>query len=132
MPRTPKREDEFELDPEAAAEAVAEVQEDLAVEEAAAAFFAAQAKSGEGEEGEAAIDEVAVGPVLGVADGEADGGSTDSAPAEAEDDAGGAGEEPAGPEESEVEAEEVAAPVRRLNSAESRPTTAGGLTVITQ
>lgn len=132
MPRTPKKDEVFPVDEEAVAAAIAEAQEDLVAEEAAAAFFAAQAKSGEGEDGEATVDEIEAEPVLGEPSGLSDDESGYSAREEAEDDEGSAGEEPEGPSESEPEAEEtaVAPEVDTRTSAEKRPRY-DGLTIVT-
>ena len=131
MPRTPKKDNpEVELDQEAVEAAVQEAKEDLRAEEAAAAFFAAE-KSGAGEEEgdspEAEGDEGSAEPILGVPV------EADSLPAEAEDDAGSAGQEPSGPEvQEEEEVPEPVTPAYYPTAAERRPTTMGGTTVWTQ
>lgn len=118
-PEKPKEEVEAPLDEKAVAEAVAEVHEDLEVEEAAAAFFAAE-KSKE----DATVDDaIEAEPVLGGDGGEADGGTTDSVPEAPEADAGSVEEE---------RTEPVVEKVDTRTSAERRPTTGGGITIVTQ
>ena len=143
MPRTPKRDDEMEdfpLDEEAVQAAIAEVEEDLVVEEVAAAFFAAEKSDDteeEAESGEAEVDEGSAEPILAGEDGVSDGGSADESGEEGEADSGSADEESARTEEpSQAEEDPAVVDVDALidhtkTAAERRPTTAGGLTVLT-
>lgn len=127
MPRTPKNEG-AEVDLEAEAFAIREAEEQTRAEEAVAAFIAAEKSEDGAEEGAGEAGEVDAEPVLGEPAGE-EPGEPDAAPAEAEADTGSVGEESPGSAE---EVSEAPAPERPLNSAELRPTTQGGLTILTQ
>lgn len=133
MPRGSKKA-ETDVSKKAEAAAVAEAQEDAKVEEVAAAYFAAQTKSGAGEEEPTEVDEKSTEPVLERSDTEADGGSSDVSGEEAGGDESGDGEVSGELPEPEVETEETAVlddDIDPGTAAEKRPTTAGGLTVIT-
>lgn len=131
MPRTPKKDEESELT--LTDEQKAAIEEEKRVEEAEAAYFAAQSKSGEGEDGSPEVDEAEAEPVLGGPAGETDGESSDPSTEEGAGDGEDIGESSTPEAETQTPDNPVpVVPEREKTAAELRPTAMGGSTIYTQ